>query len=295
MEASRPRGQHNPPLMVRIGEAEEKADRDRAHIGQLQQFNRLVDRRVIERNKLVAKLVESLGHLHTQVARYQRGLPLDPNRVELRPSLPPNLEHVSKSLGRYQPSSDALALQHGIGCDRRTMDERTEVVPRAKLIQSLQNRTCRIVRRGQNLVNADPASVQQNEIGEGPSGVDANQSLCHPIPICVLFAQAHHDALNVLGHLATSMTVDLIPDFADSGALLSPTNTPVDRLYAQPSTADRNHQCLVRSLIQQTDWSLKAFLTAHHHGPRVNSDFTRSGWDTGACTRGSENRTKSRK
>ena len=115
------------PLMGRILVGMEECDRDclDAFAGELARDP--PHRILVERNKHHAVAVDPLRHALAQIARNQRLRLVIENIVELRPGLVGDLQHVAEAFRGDQPGFGALALDDGIGGDRRAVNREREL------------------------------------------------------------------------------------------------------------------------------------------------------------------------
>ncbi len=89
--------------------------------------------------------------------------------VVLRPLVPPDVNDVTISLRRDHARPSALVLQHGIGGDRRAVEQVVHLrhgnaLARAKLLNAIHHRQPGL------------CSIGQDDVREGSTDVDANQN-----------------------------------------------------------------------------------------------------------------------
>ena len=78
--------------------------------------------RLVKRCQDTTGGIDALGDLGPQVARDQR-LEAAGHPVGIGASAAPQLQHIAKASRGNQPAARALALKHGIGGDRRAVDQ----------------------------------------------------------------------------------------------------------------------------------------------------------------------------
>ena len=116
---------------------------------------------------------QSAVHLEAEPPGNERFGPVGPLVVQAGPILAADLDHVAQALARHQRDDRQVALEHGIGGDRRPVGE--EVGQRAVRTQQRgdagRHRPVGRVRGGQDLAHCTGAV---DEVGEGPAGVRAD-------------------------------------------------------------------------------------------------------------------------
>ena len=130
----------------------------------------------VERLEDVAVGVGALAHLGAQLARDQR-LELAGQAEQLRPRAARELEDVAEALRRDEPATRALALEHGVGRDRRAVDHALRA--REIALQRLQaghEADRLVVRRARHLRDRERAGrrIEHQAVGERAADVDAD-------------------------------------------------------------------------------------------------------------------------
>ncbi len=123
----RPDGVADAPLVIRIGEAVQEADCDGLDLLRCQRRDRGREARRVERHQHVAMRVDALAHRKAQPARHQRRRQVDVDVVLLEPILVADLDHVAEALGGEQRGPGALALDDGVGRERRAVHDQVHV------------------------------------------------------------------------------------------------------------------------------------------------------------------------
>ena len=147
----------------------------------LHQRRHFCERRVdIERDLDRAIGRETFRGLAPPWPRHQRLRHLDEEVVQLVLALAADLQQVAEACGREQPGLGALALDQRIGEQRGGVDHAADLLgPRPRLLQhpsrSLDGAARRIVGRRALLPDdgAAVARIVDDEVGEGPSDIDA--------------------------------------------------------------------------------------------------------------------------
>ena len=139
------------------------------------------DRRGVERPQHRAVGEHALVHLEPQVARHERRRQLEQHVVDVVAVLAADLERIAIPARREQRRAGALALDDGVGHERRAVNHRLDV--RRGHARRLEDRgrlafhgRRRIVGRRQRLADHHRARaiVHEQQIGEGAADVDAD-------------------------------------------------------------------------------------------------------------------------
>ncbi len=115
----------HPPLVLRVKEREEQADRDRLDLGRAHGLDRLPERALVERPHDALR-AHPLPHGEPQLARDERRGPVRRQVVERRAVLPPDLDHVAEPLGGDERGSRAAPLEQRVRRDRRPVREHAD-------------------------------------------------------------------------------------------------------------------------------------------------------------------------
>jgi hypothetical protein len=105
-------------------------------------------------------------------------------RRAVRPRLLHHLVDAAEALGDQQAGAHALLLEQRVGAHRRAVAEVGHplgVGAGEQVLDALHDRDRRVVRRRQPLGDRQLAGVlpQEDEVGEGPAGVDGYPVLRH--------------------------------------------------------------------------------------------------------------------
>ena len=130
----------------------------------------------IEGTQHLAFVVEALVDFKAQLARHQ-GLVHALQAIHLRPVAPTQFQQIAKPFGGDQSAACTFALDHGIGGNRRAVQDGIEFARlQMGFFQSMEQ-THRWVVRGrghlQNMVRAALAA-RKIQVGESPPDVDAH-------------------------------------------------------------------------------------------------------------------------
>ena len=192
-----------PPLVRRIEEREQEADRDRLDARRRPARRpraRPSSRRAATSTSPVGR--HALRHLLAQRAGREehRRLGLEDEVVHLVPHLAADLEHVLEALGREQADLRALALEHGVGGDRGAVHEADDLVRPTRAIPAACSPSHAFtpalgLRRVVGILTRriTPLAVATDDVGEGAADVDADLEL----PCCC----HHHHHLRVFRFL----------------------------------------------------------------------------------------------
>ena len=133
---------------------------------------------LVEGRHHLAAGLEALGHLQPEPALGEGLGKLQEQIVDVVPALAADLEDVPEPLGGQQSGERPLALDQGVGDQRRAVDEAADLLrPRPagqQLADAVQHPRGRVWIGGQHLGHGDAARLlaAQHEIGEGPADVD---------------------------------------------------------------------------------------------------------------------------
>ena len=165
-------------LMCRIGIGVHEGDHHRLDLG--------LEQRLTDRAQLLqiqwcdnrALVVQPLVDLETQIARHQRLMrALQPVHGGAIP--PPELQDVPKPGGGDQCATRALALDHGVGGNRRAMQDGVELMrPESGCLQGTEQPDRRVLRCRRHLQNLVPARrvARIEKVGEGAPDVNTHNS-----------------------------------------------------------------------------------------------------------------------
>ncbi len=167
-------------LVDRIGEAVEKAHRQRLHALVQQAAHRALRIGRIERPHDLAASTDALVDRHPQVARDQRrrlgpGDVVHPGHAQVA-----DLQDVAKALGGDQAGARTLVLQDRVRGDRGAVPDLLDVVALdAELLeqpcQSFGDRAGVVVDAGRDFPGPRAAILgQEHDVGEGAADVDAD-------------------------------------------------------------------------------------------------------------------------
>ena len=176
------------PLMHRIDEGMQEADRDALHIFFPQHRHKSAYRRFVQRAQHVALIVQPLRHRQAQVTGHQRFRKLDVQVVLVVTALIAHRQHVAKALGGDQRGARALAFDDCVGGQRGAMNHHRDVGRahtrlRQNRTRPLQHGTFRRCRRGQDFGSPACAATLQRDIRERAADIHRQPGKLHP---CVL-------------------------------------------------------------------------------------------------------------
>src|SRR5205085_2528668 len=104
----------------------------------------------------------------------------------MRPSLPCELEHVTKTRRREHSRSRPFALEHGIGRERRSQNEKLDVATRKRirveeLSDAIEYSLRRIGGRRRHFVIMVTTALEldRHEVGECAAGIDTDTDCAH--------------------------------------------------------------------------------------------------------------------
>jgi hypothetical protein len=171
-------------LMLAVEIGVHVADGDRLDAGGLQPGCERAYRALVQRDQHVATAVHALGNAEAQVARHQRRWLDHEDVVLLEAVLEGDLDRIAKTLGHDQCRLGALALDDGIGCERRAVNDQAEITRLGAgelhdLGHAGQHAFFRRARRGQHLGAGALAVPFEAEVGEGATDVDCQPCLFH--------------------------------------------------------------------------------------------------------------------
>ncbi len=152
-------------------------DRDRLDLGRLELCGERAHRRLVEWDQDVAAAVEPLGNAEAQLARHQRRRLLHEDVVLLEAMLEGYLDRIAEALGDDQRRLRTLALNDGVGGQRRAVDDQAEITglqfgELEDLLDAGQHALFGRARRGQHLHAFALAVPFQRKIGEGAADID---------------------------------------------------------------------------------------------------------------------------
>ncbi len=166
-------------LVVGIAVGVHQAHRDRLDIVGHQLLHRAQHRHLVERLDDATVGSDALGDLEPARTAHQRLGEGQEQVIDVVALLDADLEHVAETLGRDEADRRALALDDGVGDQRRAVNDLVEIADGDAggghhIGETAQRTLGRIGRRGQALVetNGRVALVEQDEVGEGASDID---------------------------------------------------------------------------------------------------------------------------
>ena len=135
------------------------------------------DRRLIEGEAYGPVDVDALRHGEAQAAGHQRLRLVDEDVVLIVAPFVGNLDHVAEALGRDEGGPCPLALDDGVGGERRAVQEHREVgeaetCPLEHQPRAGNDRLLRRARRGEDLGAEPPLADLDHDIREGAADVD---------------------------------------------------------------------------------------------------------------------------
>ncbi len=176
-------------LVRRVGERAEEADGDGldALAGQVGKL--LLHRALVERDVHAAVHQHALRHAAAVLAQDQRPRLLrdvlhQAERVRL--AVAGDVQDVPEPARGDHPHPRAAPLEDRVGADRRAVQQRRQLRRlgarhRADLLDALEDRHRRVLRRGCQLVDVDPLAllVVEDQVGERPADVHSEVPLAH--------------------------------------------------------------------------------------------------------------------
>ena len=115
------------PLVLAVEIGVHVADGDRLDAGSLELGRECPHRRLVERDQHVAAAVHAFRHAKAPFARHQRRRLPHEDVVLLEAVLEGDLDGIAEALGDDQRRLGALALDDGVGRERRAVDDQAEV------------------------------------------------------------------------------------------------------------------------------------------------------------------------
>ena len=169
------------PLVLRVREREEKADRDRLDSSAGEGMRCSLDVARLERLEHLTLRADPAARLAAQLARHQRVGFRAPQVVESRALLRPDLDDVAEAGGREQADARGTALDERVRGDRRAVHEvadrrgvNTERVDRG------DETGCQVVRLGPDLRDRQPPPpIHADGVRERAADVDADAHAAH--------------------------------------------------------------------------------------------------------------------
>ena len=168
----------NQLLMRRVREREEQADGCRFHwrlvVGDPLQCPG--ERGFVERCDDFTGRAHSLERAQSQLTRHERRGSRHHQVVEIRTSLPADLDNVLEAFSSYEGSARALAFQKRVGGDRSTVDdlERQRFGVREYACDARQYRFCGVVWSRRRFEAEEAGAARGDEIGERAAGINSN-------------------------------------------------------------------------------------------------------------------------
>ena len=123
------------PLVCAVAIGVHEPDGDRLDASALKFLRKRPHGRLIERDEHVAARIEPLGQTEAQVTRHQRRRLVHEDVVLLEAVLERHLDRVTKSLCHHERGLGALALDDGVGGERRAMDDQRDVGRRERRLR----------------------------------------------------------------------------------------------------------------------------------------------------------------
>ena len=163
-------------LVRRIGVAVQQADRDALHLFRAQHLDRRIDAGEIERDRDAAVRAQLFGHLQPQAALHQRARLGPADVVQHRHAQVADLQDVAEATRRDQRRASALALQHRVRPDRRTVQHIGDArAVGEQLVQAGDDALAIVVRRRGDLARRDaPIVGDRHQIGERAADIDTD-------------------------------------------------------------------------------------------------------------------------
>jgi hypothetical protein len=171
-------------LLVRVvGVGVQQTNGDAAHAVLQELLHGGDDGSFVERLELAAIEAQPTGHLAHEMQRHQsaRFHPEEGIAVAVRHRLPRDFDQMAEALGNQKPQAVELVLEHGIGRDRRTVQQHVHVGRLAaggfeNLAHAFDQADARILGRGRRLGGGNVASVlvDGDDVGEGTAGIDCD-------------------------------------------------------------------------------------------------------------------------
>ena len=130
-----------------------------------------------ERRPHLARPVDPLGHLETQLARNQRRLAMEAQIERLRAVAAADLQQVAKALGGEQRSLGADALQQRVDDERgAVLDEARLARVERSLADAVEDRFAQPIIGGRAFGVGDRAGldIAGDEVGEGAADIDGD-------------------------------------------------------------------------------------------------------------------------
>ena len=174
------------PLLVRgIDLRPEEGDRHRVHPQLAEARRRRADIRLVQRIDLLTPVVDAPADTEAAVPGNERLRPRHPDVERLGLGPVHELQHVAKALGREQTRDGAVALDDGVGADRRAVNDAAALGDEGLLgtAQFLagqrdpaQDALKGVLPVAQRLEDLDLAArfVGDGDVGEGATDVDAD-------------------------------------------------------------------------------------------------------------------------
>ena len=137
----------------------------------------LAHRLLVERQQHGAVGRDALGHAEAQVARHQRIGPLHVDVVLLEAVLPGDLQRIAKARRRHQRRARALALDQGVGGERRAMHDQPDLGRRALGLgqhgaHALDHAAFGRIGRGQHFDGMGLVVHLEDDVGERSADID---------------------------------------------------------------------------------------------------------------------------
>jgi hypothetical protein len=174
-------------LVIGIGEAMEKADRDPLDPLRRKCVERAREAALVERHQHISLGIDPLAHRKAQAARHQRWRQVDVDVVLLEAVFVPDFDDVAETFGRQQRGLRALALDHRVGGERRAMDDEADLAwlnarrPDDRP-QRRRHPLLRRTRRGERLRRKALLANLQRHVGERAADIETEPDCggrCH--------------------------------------------------------------------------------------------------------------------
>jgi hypothetical protein len=171
-------------LVIRIGERVQEADGNRLRAGGGERVDGAGHACFIERHQHAAPRVDALADRETQPPRHQWRRQIDIDVVLLEAVLVADFDHVAEAFGRQQRRFRALALDHGVGRQRRAMDDEAHLLRcnagvGGDRMHGDQHAVFGRTRGGECLRRKAPFADFERDIGERAADVEAEPDCGH--------------------------------------------------------------------------------------------------------------------